>query len=78
MTLSCCVPAAAASDWGLLGAAATLVSAAALYLRHRAAIHPDRVYAAALLRLNACPAVLEVMGAPVVGSDLRAYVITGE
>jgi hypothetical protein len=59
-----------------LGASATLF-AAAWYYRRRFTISPNSVYRMAMLRLNAHPGVLEVMGAPVVGSDVRASVVTG-
>lgn len=31
-----------------------------------------------MLQLNTSPAILEVLGAPVAGSDVRASVMTGE
>lgn len=70
-------PGQAAPGYGLAAAAAALVAAAALALRRRYVIQPEQVYQAAMLRLNSSPAVLEVMGAPVAGSDVRAYVVTG-
>ncbi|KAI8101238.1 hypothetical protein M9435_001346 [Picochlorum sp. BPE23] len=59
-----------------LGASATLV-VAAWYYRHRFMISPSSVYRMAMFRLNSHPGVLEVMGAPVLGSDVRASVVTG-
>lgn len=49
----------------------------AFYLRARFAISPDAVYNHAMAKLNADPAVLEVLGGPVLGSELRAFVQTG-
>ena len=59
-----------------LGASATLM-AAAWYYRRTFTISPSAVYRMAMIRLNTHPGVLEVMGAPVVGSDVRASVLTG-
>lgn len=59
-----------------LGASATLL-AAVWYYRRTFTISPSAVYRMAMIRLNTHPGVLEVMGAPVVGSDVRASVITG-
>ena len=58
-------------------AASTTLLTAAWYYRRRFTISPSSVYRMAMLRLNAHPGVLEVMGAPVVGSDVRASVVTG-
>lgn len=59
-----------------LGASATLM-AAVWYYRRTFTISPSAVYRMAMIRLNTHPGVLEVMGAPVVGSDVRASVLTG-
>jgi hypothetical protein len=40
-------------------------------------IRPDTVYRMAMMRLNAHPGVLEVLGAPVFGSSTRASVVQG-
>jgi hypothetical protein len=59
-----------------LGASATFM-AAVWYYRRMFTISPSAVYRMAMIRLNTHPGVLEVMGAPVVGSDVRASVLTG-
>lgn len=48
-----------------------------LYVRSRFTINPDKVYRMAMTRLNTSAGILEVMGAPLTGSDLRAYVMSG-
>lgn len=48
-----------------------------LYLRSRFMINPDKVYRMAMRRLNTSAGILEVMGAPLTGTDLRAYVMSG-
>ncbi|CAF2112193.1 unnamed protein product [Brassica oleracea var. botrytis] len=60
---------------GLL--ALSLVSLRGLYLRARFTINPDKVYRIAMRKLNTAANILEVMGAPLTGSDLRAYVMSG-
>lgn len=59
-----------------LGAALSVVAATWLYRRHFV-ISPAAVYRTAMLRLNTHPGALEVLGAPLVGSDVRASVIIG-
>jgi len=59
-----------------LGAALAMALTTWLYRRHFV-MSPQAVYRLAMLRLNTHPGVLEVMGAPVVGSDVRASVLTG-
>ena len=70
-----------ARDWAaeakVVALALGSVAAAVVLVRHRHAVSPDAVYRRALARLNASPGVLEVLGAPVLGSPLRAYVETG-
>ncbi|KAL6764318.1 hypothetical protein V8C86DRAFT_2479527 [Haematococcus lacustris] len=65
------------AEWGLLSLAVSLVLLGAQYLRWRSAIHPAAVYRAAMIRLHASPAVLEVLGPPLRGSPLTASIITG-
>ncbi|PNW83273.1 hypothetical protein CHLRE_05g232752v5 [Chlamydomonas reinhardtii] len=65
------------AEWGLLGLAVTVVVMGALYGRWRTAVNPAAVYRQAMVKLNTNAGVLEVMGAPLVGSDVRAYVVTG-
>lgn len=48
-----------------------------LYIRTRFTINPDKVYRMAMRRLNTSAGILEVMGAPLTGTDLRAYVMSG-
>ncbi|KAF9595849.1 hypothetical protein IFM89_005335 [Coptis chinensis] len=48
-----------------------------LYIRSRFTINPDRVYRIAMRKLNTSAAILEVMGAPLSGTDVRAYVMSG-
>ncbi|KAH9609238.1 hypothetical protein KSS87_015297 [Heliosperma pusillum] len=48
-----------------------------LYLRSRYAVNPDKVYRMAMRELNTDARSLEVMGAPLAGTDLRAYVMSG-
>lgn len=48
-----------------------------LYVRSRFTINPDKVYRMAMTRLNTSAEILEVMGAPLTGTDLRAYVMSG-
>ncbi|RWW48107.1 hypothetical protein BHE74_00045847 [Ensete ventricosum] len=45
--------------------------------RARLAINPDKVYRLAMSKLNASAGILEVMGAPLTGTDLRAYITSG-
>ncbi|KAK4351214.1 hypothetical protein RND71_030527 [Anisodus tanguticus] len=40
-------------------------------------INPDKVYRMSMRRLNTEAGILEVMGAPLSGTDLRAYVMSG-
>lgn len=46
-------------------------------MRSRFTISPDKVYRMAMRRLNTSAEILEVMGAPLTGTDLRAYVMSG-
>lgn len=48
-----------------------------LYIRSRFTINPDKVYRMAMTRLNTSAGILEVMGPPLTGTDLRAYVMSG-
>ncbi len=49
----------------------------AVVTRARYMINPDAVYRIAMRKLNTSAAVLEVMGAPLTGTDVRAYVMSG-
>lgn len=48
-----------------------------IVLRAKLTINPDAVYRIAMRRLNTSAEVLEVMGAPLTGTDVRAYVMSG-
>lgn len=48
-----------------------------LYIRSRITINPDRAYRIAMRKLNTSAGILEVMGAPLTGTELRAYVMSG-
>lgn len=48
-----------------------------IYARSRFMVNPDRVYRMAMRRLNTSAGILEVMGAPLSGTDVRAYVMSG-
>ncbi|GIL69182.1 hypothetical protein Vretifemale_146 [Volvox reticuliferus] len=65
------------AEYGIMALAASLVLLGVLYLRWRTEISPAAVYRQAMVQLNTNPGVLEVMGAPLVGSPVRAYVVTG-
>ncbi|XVE86015.1 hypothetical protein DITRI_Ditri18aG0002400 [Diplodiscus trichospermus] len=65
------------AKYGFLALSTAMVSFAGLYIRSRLTINPDKVYRMAMRRLNTAAGILEVMGAPLTGSDLRAYVMSG-
>lgn len=65
------------AKYGFFALSAAMVSFSGLYLRSRFTINPDKVYRMAMRRLNTSAGILEVMGAPLSGTDLRAYVISG-
>ncbi|CAK9326323.1 unnamed protein product [Citrullus colocynthis] len=65
------------AKYGFLALSSAIVAFAGLYLRSRFTINPDRVYRMAMRKLNTSAGILEVMGAPLTGSDLRAYVMSG-
>lgn len=65
------------AELGFLSLSVAIVAFGGLYLRHRYTISPKAAYRQAMIRLNTHPSVLEVMGAPLAGSDVRAQVITG-
>ncbi|XP_077239282.1 uncharacterized protein LOC143880299 [Tasmannia lanceolata] len=65
------------AKYGFLAFASAIVAFAGLYLRSRFAINPDRIYRMAMRKLNTSAGILEVMGAPLSGTDLRAYVMSG-
>lgn len=65
------------AEFGFLALAAAIVAFTMLYFRRLYTIDPNAVYRKALIALNTNPGVLEVMGAPLAGSEVRAYVMTG-
>ncbi|KAF6143013.1 hypothetical protein GIB67_041081 [Kingdonia uniflora] len=65
------------AKYGFLALSTALVTLAGLYVRSRYTINPDRVYRIAMRKLNTSAGILEVMGAPLSGTDLRAYVMSG-
>ncbi|KAI3808950.1 hypothetical protein L1987_24913 [Smallanthus sonchifolius] len=65
------------AKYGFLALSTAIVAFSGLYLRSRFTINPDKVYRMAMRKLNTSADILEVMGAPLSGSDLRAYVMSG-
>ena len=65
------------AELGFLALAAACTLAGVLWWRQRVALDPESVYRAAMTRLNTDPRTLELLGAPIAGSDLRASVKTG-
>lgn len=65
------------AEYGFLAFAMALATLGYLIISHRYKIRPSNVYRIAMIRLNSHPGVLEVLGAPVIGSELRAYVLVG-
>ncbi|BBN01689.1 hypothetical protein MPTK1_2g09490 [Marchantia polymorpha subsp. ruderalis] len=65
------------AKFGFLALAASMVIVGGVYMRAKFTINPDSVYRIAMRKLNTSAAVLEVMGAPLSGTDLRAYIMSG-
>ncbi|XP_021752317.1 uncharacterized protein LOC110717838 [Chenopodium quinoa] len=65
------------AKYGFLALSSAMVAFAGLYLRSRYNINPDKVYRMAMKELNTSASILEVLGAPLAGTDLRAYVMSG-
>ncbi|CAO2161210.1 unnamed protein product [Urochloa humidicola] len=65
------------AKYGFLALATAIVAFAGMYARARLTINPDKVYRMAMTKLNTSAAVLEVMGAPLTGTDVRAFVMSG-
>ncbi|KAG0481712.1 hypothetical protein HPP92_012570 [Vanilla planifolia] len=65
------------AKYGFLALATAIVAFTSLYIRSRFIINPDKVYRMAMRKLNTSASVLEVMGAPLAGTDVRAYVMSG-
>lgn len=53
------------------------VALAGFWIHRRRMLDPDAVYRLAMLRLNTHAGLLEVLGPPLAGSQLRAFVTTG-
>ncbi|KAK7410805.1 hypothetical protein VNO78_01912 [Psophocarpus tetragonolobus] len=65
------------AKYGFLALSSAIVAFTGLYIRSRLTINPDKIYRMAMTRLNTSAGILEVMGAPLSGTDLRAYVMSG-
>ncbi|KAL5711529.1 hypothetical protein ACHQM5_021973 [Ranunculus cassubicifolius] len=65
------------AKYGFLALSSAMVTFAGLYLRARFTVNPDKVYRIAMRKLNTDAGILEVMGAPLSGTDVRAYVMSG-
>jgi hypothetical protein len=65
------------AKFGFLALAAGMVAIGGVVTRARYMVNPDTVYRIAMRKLNTSAAVLEVMGAPLTGTDVRAYVMSG-
>ncbi|KAK9189722.1 hypothetical protein WN943_018321 [Citrus x changshan-huyou] len=65
------------AKYGFLALSTAIVAFAGLYIRSRFTINPDKVYRMAMRKLNTSAGILEVMGAPLSGTSLRAYVMSG-
>jgi len=65
------------AEAGFLALSVALVMMAYMFYRSRSTISPSRLHHMAMHRINTSPAVIEVMGAPVVGSKLQANVVSG-
>ncbi|KAJ4892070.1 Uncharacterized protein Rs2_31818 [Raphanus sativus] len=65
------------AKYGFLALSSAIVAFSGLYLRSRFTINPDKVYRMTMRKINTAADILEVMGAPLAGSDLRAYVMSG-
>ncbi|KAG5035999.1 hypothetical protein GLYMA_04G223900v4 [Glycine max] len=65
------------AKYGFLALSSAIVAFTGLYIRARLTINPDKAYRMAMTKLNTSAGILEVMGAPLSGTDLRAYVMSG-
>ncbi|CAM6072363.1 unnamed protein product [Sphagnum tenellum] len=65
------------AKFGFLALAAGMVAIGGVVTRARYMVNPDTVYRIAMQKLNTSAAVLEVMGAPLTGTNVRAYVMSG-
>ncbi|XP_020699002.1 uncharacterized protein LOC110111444 [Dendrobium catenatum] len=65
------------AKYGFLALATAIVAFTGLYIRSRFTINPDKVYRIAMRKLNTSAPILELMGAPLAGTDVRAYIMSG-
>ncbi|KAL0341178.1 UNVERIFIED_CONTAM: hypothetical protein Sradi_4634600 [Sesamum radiatum] len=65
------------AKYGFLALSSAIVAFTGLYFRSKYTINPDKVYRMAMRKLNTSAGILEVMGAPLTGTDLRAYIMSG-
>ncbi|MQM06624.1 hypothetical protein Taro_039449 [Colocasia esculenta] len=65
------------AKYGFLALASAIVAFFGLYVRSRFTINPDKIYRIAMRKLNTSAGILEIMGAPLTGTDVRAYVMSG-
>lgn len=65
------------AKYGFLALATAIVAFTGLYIRSRFIINPDKVYRMAMRKLNTSAPILELMGAPLAGTDVRAYIMSG-
>ncbi|KAL3834731.1 hypothetical protein ACJIZ3_009467 [Penstemon smallii] len=65
------------AKYGFLALSSAIVMFTGLYFHSKFTINPDKVYRMAMRELNTSAGILEVMGAPLTGTDLRAYVMSG-
>lgn len=66
----------AVTELTMLGLSVSLVVIGGWHLRQRSVVNAEHVYAATMRRLEQHHGLLEVLGAPIVGSELRALVTT--
>ncbi|CAA6661890.1 unnamed protein product [Spirodela intermedia] len=65
------------AKYGFLALASAMVAFTGIYLRARFTVNPDKIYRMAMRKLNTSAGILEIMGAPLTGTDVRAYVMSG-
>ena len=65
------------AELGLLVTSISVSALGVLYLRHRHALDPEAVYRLSMRALNQDPRVLELLGAPLEATELRAFVMSG-
>eukprot|EP00271_Cylindrocystis_brebissonii_P008211 TRINITY_DN22231_c0_g1_i1.p1 TRINITY_DN22231_c0_g1~~TRINITY_DN22231_c0_g1_i1.p1 ORF type:complete len:596 (-),score=100.92 TRINITY_DN22231_c0_g1_i1:793-2580(-) len=65
------------ANFGFLTLSSTTVAGLYLFLHSRYTIHPNAVYHLTMQTLQMNARALEALGAPLSGSDVRAYVVSG-